>query len=71
VTDAGTEPSIAEDVDRLAAIGQELSAVEATLRRIDDGRYGLCEVCSAPIDAARLAAGPTEARCASHSVTAG
>ena len=39
--------------------------LEAALRRVDDGRYGVCERCRRAIDPARLAALPHTTRCAS------
>jgi DnaK suppressor protein len=43
----------------------ELSAIDAALRRLDDGTYGRCVVCGAAIEAARLARSPEAARCLS------
>ncbi|MFQ5946164.1 MAG: TraR/DksA family transcriptional regulator [Anaerolineae bacterium] len=42
---------------------QELSQVEAALQRIEEGRYGICEVCGNPIDPARLKAMPSANLC--------
>ncbi len=42
---------------------QLLSEVEAALRRISRGVYGLCESCGKPIDPERLATLPYAARC--------
>ena len=41
----------------------ELTQIEAALRRLDAGRFGLCEDCAEPIAAERLAAQPWVARC--------
>lgn len=41
----------------------ELRAIDDALLRINDGRYGVCERCDAPISAARLNAEPTAIRC--------
>ena len=41
----------------------ELSAIERTLRQIDDGSYGVCVACGVDIPAARLRAQPLAARC--------
>lgn len=41
----------------------ELDAVDAALRRIADGRYGLCTDCGVDIPAARLHAAPETPRC--------
>jgi DnaK suppressor protein len=54
------------DVRRLEEIEVELGAVEATLRRLDDGRYGTCEVCGAALEADVLEADPLATRCSDH-----
>jgi DnaK suppressor protein len=41
----------------------ELVAIDAALRRIADGSYGLCHECGHPIPNARLHANPTALRC--------
>jgi len=41
----------------------ELRAIDDALLRINDGRYGVCEQCGAPISAARLNAEPIAIRC--------
>jgi len=40
-----------------------LELVEAALKRLEVGTYGLCEVCGGPIDRARLEALPYAAQC--------
>jgi DnaK suppressor protein len=40
-----------------------LAEVQAALKRIDDGRYGICVVCGQPIPERRLEAIPWAARC--------
>jgi DnaK suppressor protein len=42
----------------------ELAQIEATLGRIEAGRYGVCVTCGARIEPARLEAMPTAERCA-------
>ena len=42
---------------------QTLSEIDAALKRIDDGTYGICEVCGKPIGAERLAAIPWARLC--------
>jgi RNA polymerase-binding transcription factor DksA len=42
---------------------QTLSEIGAALQRIDDGTYGVCEVCGKPIAPERLAAIPWARRC--------
>jgi RNA polymerase-binding transcription factor DksA len=63
---AGPGSSLVDDVRRLEEIEGELAAVEATLRRLDEGRYGTCEVCGASLAAAALEADPLTFRCADH-----
>jgi RNA polymerase-binding transcription factor DksA len=41
----------------------ELAEVQAALKKLDDGTYGLCEACSAPISEARLEALPAARYC--------
>lgn len=41
----------------------EWHAVRSALQRLDEGRYGDCEDCGAPIGAARLVAQPAAMRC--------
>ncbi|WP_285630807.1 TraR/DksA family transcriptional regulator [Actinoallomurus iriomotensis] len=42
---------------------RHLSDLDRALRRLDEGAYGRCEVCGAPIAAERLAARPTALTC--------
>ncbi len=56
----------AADVERLAVIVAELEAVDAALRRLDEDRYGLCEVCGGPVEESRLEVDPLAPRCADH-----
>lgn len=43
----------------------ELDAIDAALRRIEDGVYGVCTDCGVDIPAARLHAAPETPRCVS------
>jgi DnaK suppressor protein len=43
--------------------GAELARIDAALRRLHEGRYGVCVVCSEPIEAPRLEAVPYADRC--------
>jgi RNA polymerase-binding transcription factor DksA len=55
------------EAEALAATLQEtLEAVDAALNRMDEGTYGLCERCQAPIAPARLEAMPSATRCIEH-----
>jgi len=40
-----------------------LKSIEAALKRIDDGEYGLCRDCEEPINPKRLEFDPTALRC--------
>lgn len=67
VGDAGDESVLrmATDLD-LQEAGrdmQELTDIDAALRRIDDGSYGSCQECGQEIGSGRLEAQPTAARC--------
>ena len=42
---------------------EQLAAIEAALRKLQDGSYGICQRCGQPIEAARLAARPSAATC--------
>jgi DnaK suppressor protein len=41
----------------------ELDAIDAALKRIQEGRYGICTECGAEISVARLKAAPRASRC--------
>ena len=53
-----------------AAVEVELEArlleIEAALTRMEVGTYGVCRVCGAPIEDARLHANPAAATCIAH-----
>ncbi len=49
----------------LGNLRRTLGLVEAAIRRLDAGNYGLCEVCGQPIDPARLETLPYAVRCVS------
>lgn len=42
---------------------ETLAEIDAALKRIDDGTYGICEVCGKPIGADRLSAIPRTRLC--------
>ena len=44
----------------------QLDDVERALTKLDDGSYGSCEVCSKPIEPARLEAMPATRFCIEH-----
>lgn len=43
-----------------------LDEVDSALKRMDDGIYGLCEVCHDPVETERIIANPTEQFCIDH-----
>jgi RNA polymerase-binding transcription factor DksA len=47
----------------LEAAREQVAAVDAALRRLAEGRYGVCERCGQPIGAGRLAARPAALTC--------
>lgn len=51
---------------QLEQVEAELDALDQALVRLDDGTYGVCEVCAARIDDRRLAEAPTASRCPAH-----
>lgn len=53
-----------EVLDRLESEGhQEITALRAALRRLEQGTYGVCVTCEEPIAAARLEAMPHTTQC--------
>lgn len=56
-----------EDSDVVDALGKEekleLPQIAATLRRMDDGQFGVCTDCGSPIEDARLKAYPYATEC--------
>jgi RNA polymerase-binding transcription factor DksA len=45
---------------------QHLAGIDAAVTRLQQGSYGVCEVCDQPIPAARLEARPTARTCVRH-----
>jgi DnaK suppressor protein len=63
---ADSAAATAERSEILAFIEQareRLVEVEAALAKMDEGTYGICEVCGQPITEARLEARPLSVRC--------
>lgn len=50
----------------LTEAAAELDAVEAALRRLEDGSFDTCEICGEPIGRDRLLENPLLTRCARH-----
>jgi DnaK suppressor protein len=63
------DDEVARGIAALEVIETELADVGRTLSRLDDGRYGTCEVCGQPIADERLATKPTATTCAAHDVS--
>lgn len=62
--DQGTELFLREqDQAILRNLHAEQGQVEAALRKVDEGAYGICERCDAPIPAGRLEALPYAVFC--------
>ena len=55
-----------ENASLSASLREQLEDAETALRRIDEGSYGVCEVCGEAIAAARLEAMPAATRCIEH-----
>src|SRR6201999_1081691 len=47
----------------LEAAREQVAALDDALRRLDEGRYGVCDRCGQPIGAERLAARPAAGTC--------
>ncbi len=45
---------------------EKLDEVADAIVRLEDGRYGICEVCGVPVTAARLEAMPSTRFCIAH-----
>ncbi len=63
MSDAAEVP---DDAALLDQVNADLGAVDDALRRLDDGTYGLCEVCGARLDPQILAANPLLTLCRTH-----
>ena len=55
-----------ENMSLAVALREQLTDVEGALQRIDEGTYGLCEVCGKQISEARLEAMPATPFCIDH-----
>ncbi|MHB1713243.1 MAG: hypothetical protein ACYCV7_17955, partial [Acidimicrobiales bacterium] len=59
------------DVALLEEAEAVLEGLDIALRRLEDGSYGTCEVCTDPLDPEELRARPLTRRCASHADAGG
>jgi RNA polymerase-binding protein DksA len=60
------DPDLAErekNLSLVVALERKLESVNAALRAIDKGKYGICERCGQPIDPARLEVRPDATLC--------
>lgn len=55
-----------ENLALAAQLREQLDDIERALTKLDDGTYGVCEVCGEPIAEARLAAIPAARFCIQH-----
>ena len=67
IGDLGTETFEREkDLSLLEQLEAEIGDLDAALRKVDEGTYGLCEVCGREISAERLEAMPGTRTCIDH-----
>jgi RNA polymerase-binding transcription factor DksA len=65
--DLGTETFEREkDFSLLEQLEAEIGDLDAALRKVEDGTYGICEICSRAIDPERLEAMPGTRTCIEH-----
>jgi YteA family regulatory protein len=65
--DLGTETFEREkDFSLLQQLEAEIEDLDAALRKVDEGTYGICEVCGKEIDPERLEAMPGTRTCIEH-----
>jgi DnaK suppressor protein len=62
--DAAAETQRSADLVHLSRNAAELDRIDAALKRVDDGSYGICIDCEEPIALPRLHAYPAALRCA-------
>lgn len=55
-----------ENLALAAQLREQLDDIERALTKLDDGTYGVCEVCGEPIAEARLEAIPAARFCIQH-----
>lgn len=68
--DDNTDADIVEDWNErravLAALESEYQDIKRSLKKIEDGTFGICEISGEPIEGDRLAAHPTARTCTKH-----
>jgi RNA polymerase-binding transcription factor DksA len=50
----------------LRSAQRDMKDLKASLKRIDEGKYGVCSVCGEPIEKGRLEAYPAATTCVTH-----
>lgn len=72
-TDSADESEVADKIEELEknvavmdSLERRYKEVKSALKKIDDGNYGICEVCSKKIEADRLEANPAACTCKEH-----
>ncbi len=72
-TDGADELEVADSLEEfennkgiLNQLEIRLNEVKKALSKIDDGTFGVCEVCNEPIEEDRLEANPAAVTCKSH-----
>ncbi len=56
----------AEILTFVATARERLATVDSALAKMEEGTYGICEVCGQPIPEARMEARPMSTRCVEH-----
>ncbi len=67
IVEPGTDANVLFGHERVVVLEQrlkkDLKEIEAALKKIKDGTYGICERCGKPIDAKRLEVKPEAVYC--------
>jgi RNA polymerase-binding transcription factor DksA len=50
----------------VATLEPQYNNIKAALARIEEGTFGICEICKAPIEERRLSANPVSRTCVEH-----
>ena len=68
--DINESADVMEEYEERYAVEVELenrlNNIKTALKKMDEGKFGLCEVCNGQIEADRLAANPSSATCKKH-----
>lgn len=64
-SDEPFETTLERNLDEIEA---SLALIERAIEGFDDGTYGLCEICSSPIESDRLEVRASQRRCAAHAI---